>query len=269
MSFQTYETSAQGADPQELYRFVRGDKCWLYTSSDEDVVFQGETFLARTVSRGSFVRNEEAVSSELRVRLDRSLALVGQFIDGSSPEPVFLTLYRLHRPDAQAIIIFYGKVANATIELEEISLLCRSPLGDGSKEVPRELILRTCPHVLYGERCRVDSSSFSVATTISSTGGDANQYTVASDGGQADGWFDAGVLVVVATGQRAFIQAHVGNVLTLLTPVPGLSVSDSVILYAGCDRRVETCRDKFDNVPQFGGFPLHPERNPFVQITAD
>lgn len=269
MTYASYETSTQSAAPVELFRFVRGDKCWNYTSADEDAVYLGETYLARTISRGSFERNEEAVSAQVEVRVDRELALVSQFLDGSVPEPVYLWIFRLHRDQPDVITMFKGRVANATIQLEEIVLNCQSPLGSDEKAIPRERIMRTCPHALYGNRCRVDPTAYDVATTISGTGGDANQYTVASDGGNPDGWFAAGVMVVDATGQRGFIQEHTGNTIRLLQAIPGLGVSDAVTLYAGCDRTVETCRDKFNNVPEFGGFPLHPERNPFVQLSME
>jgi uncharacterized phage protein (TIGR02218 family) len=272
MTYETFETSQAEGDPKELYHFLRGPECWLYTSADEDTIYGGETYVARTVSRGAFTRNEEAASADVEVRLDRALLVTEQFMNQSAPDPVYLTIYRLHRTDAQAIVLFKGRVANATIELEEIVLTVQSPLGKDEKQIPRELILRTCPHVLYGAQCRVDPSSFSFATTIAAVfpGTDANHYRVASLGGAAEGFYTAGVLVKDATGQRAFIQRHeLGTHLYFLKPMFGLAVSDEVTVFAGCDRTVETCRDKFNNVPQFGGFPRHPERNPFVQIPAD
>ncbi len=267
MTFDAYETSQQAAEPIELYAFVRGSVCWNYTSADEDVSYLGETYYARTISRGSFDRRDEAASAEVEVRLDRELAVVSQFLDGSVPEPMKLWIFRLHRGQPDVITIFKGTVASANIQLEEIVLTARSPLGADEKGIPRERIMRTCPHVLYGNRCRVDPTAFDLGTTIASLGPDANQYVLSSDGGNPDGWFAAGVLYVDATGQRGFIQEHTGNTVRLLQAIPGLAATDAVTIFAGCDRTVETCRDKFDNVAEFGGFPLHPERNPFVQIS--
>ncbi len=269
MTFQDLEQSQQAADPKELYRFVRGTECWLYTSADEDTVYANETYFARTISRGAFQRNDEAASSELEVRLDRALGVVAQFLDGSSAEPITLTVLRLHRPlSAIAIIEFTGTIANISIEIEEVVLLVQSPLGKDSKEIPRELMLRTCPHELYGERCRVDPDAFKVETTISSVSGDPNEYDITSRGGHAQGFFKAGVLVKDSTGQRGFIQKDLLGIF-LLVPMPGLAVSDAVTVFAGCDRKVETCRDKFANVAEYGGFPALPERNPFVSIPAE
>lgn len=272
MTFQNFEQSQATADPKELFKFERADKCWLYTSADEDTVYQSETYLARTISRGPFERNDEAASSELTIHLDRALAIVAQFEDGSSPEPVQVTVYRLHRPDAEAIVVFKGRIANASIEVEEIVMVAQSPLGKEEKQIPRELMLRTCPHELYGERCRVVAAAFSAAATIQSVGvgGVANKYTLNAGHGKASGYFTAGVLVKDSTGQRSFVTLHeLTNNIWLIAKMPGLVATDAVTLYAGCDRTVETCRDKFNNVPEFGGLPRLPERNPFISIPAD
>jgi len=39
---------------------------------------------------------------------------------------------------------------------------------------------------------------------------------------------------------------------------PGLASGDSVRLEAGCDKRAETCRVKFNNLVNFQGFPHLP-----------
>lgn len=272
MTFQAHEQSQATADPKELYKFTRGAKCWLYTSADEDTVYQAETYAARTISRSNLERSDEHAASEIEIRLDRALGVVAQFEDGSTPEPVLIQVFRLHRPDAEAIVLFKGRIANASIELEEIVMVANSPLGKDEKRIPRELILRTCPHELYGERCRVIESAFQTATTIAiaGAGGFLNKYQVPGGHGQPSGQWTGGILTKDATGQKGFIQSHpTTNVIWLLRPMPGLAVSDDVTISAGCDRTVETCRDKFDNVPEFGGFPALPERNPFISIPAD
>jgi uncharacterized phage protein (TIGR02218 family) len=42
-----------------------------------------------------------------------------------------------------------------------------------------------------------------------------------------------------------------------------LSVEDTFVVTAGCDKRFATCRERFDNVVNFHGFP-HIPGNDFV-----
>jgi hypothetical protein len=45
-----------------------------------------------------------------------------------------------------------------------------------------------------------------------------------------------------------------------------LADNNTVMVYPGCDGRIETCRDKFDNLIHFLGFPFIPDENPATRI---
>ena len=50
-----------------------------------------------------------------------------------------------------------------------------------------------------------------------------------------------------------------GLVLSLKDPqTPAPEVGAAFEIFAGCDKRLETCREKFQNVPNFRGFPFTP-----------
>ena len=78
----------------------------------------------------------------------------------------------------------------------------------------------------------------------------------------AEGWFTRGRLVWGAGGESE-VAAHRleggDAVLELLDP-PGavLQVGGAFTVYAGCDKRFETCRAKFANTLNFRGFPHMP-----------
>jgi uncharacterized phage protein (TIGR02218 family) len=78
----------------------------------------------------------------------------------------------------------------------------------------------------------------------------------------AEGWFTRGRLQW-SLGGVSEIAAHrleaENAVLELLDPPgPALALGVSFIAYAGCDKRVETCRAKFANIINFRGFPHMP-----------
>lgn len=270
MSYEAFETGPLGR-PVELYLFERKGVCWPYTSGDMPHTFQGLTYTPQTISRGSFERDEETASSRLQVRLDRGLKVTGQFIDGSTPSPVKLTIYRKHRNDPDFIVLFRGRVSNAELEGDEVTLDCQSPLGSDEKSIPRHIIMRTCPHVLYGPRCALDRRDHEHAGTIFSILGNAVRVDGIAE--SSTDFFTAGVIVHQPTGFRAFIQDHFfdnyQHLKLLQSPPSDWAPSDPVLLYAGCDRKHTTCRDKFDNIPNFGGFPLHPERDPFIDLEGN
>lgn len=268
MSYTGHETSVHDAQPVELYKFVRRTECWLYTSADEQVVEGGDTYQPVPISRGDIQRTGETSSSELEVSMDLSLAVVTQFVTGTPPTPVLLTVTRLHRDDADPIVLWSGEVAACRLRDDQAIFLCTSPLSAHEKAVPRLLVQQQCPHVLYDEGCGLDPADFKLSGTVASVS--ANGITVGVDAaaGEADNHFRAGRIELQGTDLKAFIAQHTGSTLTLLTPIPGLGVDDPVDLFAGCNRTVEECRDKFDNVANHLGMPLMPDRNPFVQLEA-
>ena len=84
--------------------------------------------------------------------------------------------------------------------------------------------------------------------------------------GFESGWFLRGRLEVTsgpATGLWGMIKrdAYEGadRVLELWEPIRGkVSQGDTIQLIAGCDKRMETCRLKFNNLLNFQGFPDIP-----------
>jgi uncharacterized phage protein (TIGR02218 family) len=76
--------------------------------------------------------------------------------------------------------------------------------------------------------------------------------------GYTDGWFSRG-RIVWGEGGAAEVVAHRGAELELLDdPGAALSVGAAFTIYAGCDKRFETCRAKFANAANFRGFPHMP-----------
>jgi uncharacterized phage protein (TIGR02218 family) len=89
---------------------------------------------------------------------------------------------------------------------------------------------------------------------------------LAADGieGFADGYFDGG-LAIWETGANAGVKREVNSwqkssrTLTLFLSLPEpIGVGDVIRLMPGCDKRFETCRDKFANWERFRGFPDVP-----------
>ncbi len=50
-----------------------------------------------------------------------------------------------------------------------------------------------------------------------------------------------------------------GDTITLWQPMAdAIAVGDAFSVSAGCDKRFSTCRDRFDNIANFRGFPQMP-----------
>jgi uncharacterized phage protein (TIGR02218 family) len=85
-------------------------------------------------------------------------------------------------------------------------------------------------------------------------------------GDEGAGWREGGRVVILSgrgAGASAAVRAHrvegAVHALTLWTPLArSPAAGDRLRVYAGCDKRFETCRDKFSNMANFRGFPHMP-----------
>lgn len=112
-------------------------------------------------------------------------------------------------------------------------------------------------------------------TTLTGTITGVTSKRVFADSGrtEATGWFLGGLLTWL-TGNNAGLSMEVkqftnaGGAFELVFPMRNtIQVGDTYSVYPGCDKTLETCRDKFDNVINYRGEPFVPQEQS-VAISA-
>lgn len=264
MTLDAKERSRYEGNPVELYRFAVGATVYRLTSADEDVQSSADgssqTYSKHPITRKNLRLSQESTSGEIDVTLDAEHALSVLFKYESPAAPVSATIYRLHHNDGQAQVLFTGRIIGATFEPGACLLKC-APL-DLRPAIPRLYFQKACNWALYGPGCTLDKADWKESGTILSFGGFGMRAAVF--GAFASGYFEKG-WVELADLTRRYIVKHVGDLVTLRSPFPTLSVGQAIDVYPGCDRLKETCRDKFSNLPNFSGFPDIPLKNPFTE----
>lgn len=278
MAYYDDESSTQLGAPVELYDFTAPTTSYRYTSGPASVVYSSNTYTPVSgLSREAVGTASTQSGTALLVRLAVSSGVVQAFGFGSPPRSLRLRVYRQQPNSGTYQTIWDGAVVACRSLGEVAELRSVSQVGARlSTVLPSLSVQRRCQHFLYDARCKVVRASFEVSTTVSSFA--ANVVTVASVGGNPDGWFgNGGEIERVSDGERRMIYTQVGAVLTLSAPFPTLANGDSVKIWAGCDHQhVVTinssgvqvasghCLDKFNNVQNFGGHPTVPGSNPFT-----
>lgn len=140
-------------------------------------------------------------------------------------------------------------------------------LAQALNRVQGRAYLRVCDRRLSDGGCGVDLTAQAFRGTGTVTAVLGAQEVVASGlGGFASGWFDRGALTWTTGpngGATGHVKAHRPGAsdarLTLWrAPAAAISVGDAFEVTAGCDKSADTCREKFANLLNFGGFPLMP-----------
>lgn len=266
MSYAAQETSEQGGAPVELISFVYGAVTYRYTSAESDYTQDAAVFTSTPITVPEVEASAEQVRNKLDITVPRDNPVALLFQAGLPALRVSVTVRRVHRTDmtAEAVVYWLGFVSGVEWTEATAALRCE-PLNT---RLTRPGLVRTygrqCGLILYRQglgQCNVDRALHEVAATVVSNSGTTLTVDVVdprSYGGGFVEWTDeAGLL------RRVSIRSNSGAVLTLTQRAAGLAASDAVTLVPGCDHSRATCRDVFENEPNYGGQPLIPLKNPF------
>jgi len=187
-----------------------------------------------------------------------------------------LVVSRIHdmMSPASQILMFRGFVTAAAFD-DEICTLSLKPFNElFQREMPRQTYQGLCNHVHYDGRCKIVESSAPNRFTgiVISQTNNGEVINIAGLGAVADNKspgqaFKGGFVRLLDSSDFRMVLDQQGDDLTLLLPFRNSVLGTDVVVQRGCDRSLTTCREKFDNVINYGGFPHVPTVNPFGQGT--
>lgn len=130
-----------------------------------------------------------------------------------------------------------------------------------------ETVTASCRHPLYGTAsdvkagfCGVDPASFTFTGNVAAITTNKFKFDVAGNAaGQADSYFTGGLLTWTSgnnSGTTSIVKIHASDNFLLYLPTGfNFQVGDTFSVKAGCDKTFDTCKSKFNNGDNFGGFP--------------
>lgn len=235
----------------------------LYTDHDQSITYDGGTYvpLNSVVPTSLISSNDMSASSQ---------DITGFLVDGIITISRVMADYLL---DAVVTtrLVNYADLTQGSVTLQRASLglvelrenTFKVELRDRAfllRQTVGELYQYSCRVDLGSTRCGVNLASYTVTGTVT-TVNSVNEFTDSSRS-ETDDWFTYGLLTWV-TGNNAGLKMEVirykSKKFSLLELIPGvMQVGDQYSVYAGCDKRVPTCRDKFSNLVNYRGFPFVP-----------
>lgn len=155
---------------------------------------------------------------------------------------------------------FSGRVADITMSRNEIDLVVKSDIELLNIQMPRNLYQAGCPHNLYDADCQASRISFRTSGIVNANS--TASLVLCNVTSKADGYFDMGYIEFTSgalVGIKRTVKAYTNGSLSLMNPLPQVpSSGDSFYVYAGCDKQQSTCKNKFNNLAHFRGFPYVP-----------
>jgi len=240
-----------------------------FTDHDRDLAFDGLVFraeaglTARALEQvtGLAVDNSEAVGALRDAGLTEADIMAGRY-DGAG-----LRIWQVNWADpTQRRLIFRGTLGEITREGGAFKAELRG-LSEALNQPGGRVYHAACSAVLGDERCRVDLDAPGLSAEVPLMGdSDGVRLTVAPIATLAEGTLAHGRVIVQTGAAQGLVgliredrtQGDV-RVLTLWDGLrAALAPGDMLRVEAGCDRQAATCRQKFDNMLNFQGFPHIP-----------
>ncbi|MBI3433526.1 MAG: DUF2163 domain-containing protein [Proteobacteria bacterium] len=258
-------------------------RCWImtrrdgvtqgFTDHDEDVV------LGAVVSRAASGLDASEASQRFGLAVD-GMELSGALSDATLTE-ADLAAGRYDAAAVEAWLVDWSepglRVLTARGVLGEVrregaafAAELRS-LTHRLNETGGRLYTAACSADLGDARCGIGlgNPAFAGAGAVLTQAG-ASTFTASGLGGFAEGWFTSGRLVWTSGANQGLaveVKSHTGGAQATLTlwqaSAEPIAPGDAFTVSAGCDKRFDTCRAKFNNVVNFRGFP-HIPGNDFV-----
>lgn len=240
-----------------------------FTDHDRDLSFEGILFRASTgltgraleQTTGLAVDNAEAVGA-LSDDAIRERDIASGLYDGAA-----VRSWLVNWADVSARrLTFRGTIGEIERQGPGFRAELRG-LAEALNQPRGSFYQKPCSAVLGDKRCKVDTKQAGVLleTDVVAVDGET-RLKLARQPGFPTGWFTRGRLTVLSglsSGAVGVVKLDQDNsefrVVDLWQAVgSGLTDGDRVRLEPGCDKSLKTCREKFDNLINFRGFPDIP-----------
>jgi uncharacterized phage protein (TIGR02218 family) len=263
----------------DLYTFkLVSGVSYYYTTADINITYSGHTFISIdgmfTRNNYKLVKGTEVDTLQITVCPDQTnnpntlngIPFIHSAVNGSL-DGAIVTLERAFMPiwgdtTDGTVKLFSGKVSDISGDRTSLQINVKSQLELLNIQMPKNLYQAPCGHILYDTGCGLNTATFTHNFTLSTI---TDQHTLITKLDQRlypDGYFDQGVIICltgVNAGTKRTVKSYVGGTATIALSLPNMpSIGDTFSISAGCDKLKSTCQNKFNNLPQFRGFPFVP-----------
>lgn len=249
--------------PVELYHIWNdAGTHWRYTSGDSTIIFETETYLPATIKRGPIEYNEQIESTKVNIQINYIAQPAIQYLATNPVEITWVQVLKLFRDSVpySASSLFIGTIKNVSFQGLEANSECTGFEQFLKRGIPRFRYQPSCNYFLYDSFCTIDKTNFQLDTTVTTIDSTGLTITNSDFALEADDFYSLGYLVF--GNHKRMIIYHIGDTIKIRYPITELIATDSITVFAGCNKTPEICLSKFNNKDNFGGEPYVPIDNP-------
>lgn len=260
----------------------KDEQVFGFTEHSKDLLIEGLNYVARTGFGQSAIANNVTLDVDNLDLVAPARELIGMVVGSGIVEADIRSgLY-----DSAAVTFFEVDHSNVALgkNILRVGIIGEINLQDGMYKMELRgmtqkltsnllrVVRPDCDADLFDTRCGVSETGFTNTGTIATIVLDRAIFTVTLDApSRAVGYFNDGIITFTsgfANGKTYEIADHAASdQFSLFLRAPFLlQVGDTFLAKTGCDKTLATCRDKFDAVVNFRGFPKVPGQDQIFKI---
>lgn len=239
----------------ELYEIALRTGTIYLAACDEDIEFNGHTYIAVPFERGEISKSIDQVTDQCTVSVgdvddDRLAYIMNGFDFRGCAAAITRIAYPESLENNQGFYVFCGYLDNPAYEDGVFSCTIKSYFP--RIEAPARMYQLSCNSAFGDCVCGMDKNRTVLTVTDVLSDG-----SVKIDTGYPDNYWRDGLVSIA--GESRLVTGSSGDIIKVNYGfMQSELVGKTVILERGCDKTRETCKNRYNNLKRFSGFPAIP-----------
>lgn len=237
----------------------------LYVTNDNmSHIVSGTTYYAAAIESKEVALDLKEIMGEVTITLPwEQSGFLQESIANPYDAAVELNIYTFDTGSEATTLVFKGFINSVKGSQCQLEASCVSFVEQARDNFPRMYVTRYCNHRLYSPLCTLSPTNWTSQGTITAISTNRLGFYVDGLGGSfVENWFRYGYVKTTVPHRWITYSSspQSGKILfKVLHPIPpSWVVGTTVDCIAGCDKRMETCTNKFNNFSHYLGFPHAP-----------
>lgn len=245
----------------ELFDITFNNYTYRYNNSTESVTDSGGyVYAPSSIIRKDLVTDIEKAACNMVASMETKPFNTMLYQTSIVPVPITIKIY------PEETVLFEGVVAGLKYDIEKgsVAISVTSKISLDEITLPKVTYSEYCSWELFSTECTKNKLNYQLLLNTSDSAYDNIVITNAAFASYVTGYFTNGY-IKMDNGEAMLITASSSNTITLLTSINTFNTANSFKVYPGCDKTINTCINKYDNLINFSGFPYIPDNNPVTQ----
>ena len=244
---------------------------YAFCDGETPITRGGITYIPFPISVSEINTSGSLDKSDITVTLARGTEMESEFIGFPTSQVVNLIVFQGHVGDDPTIsnypALWVGRVGSPTFENESIAFTCVPVSTSVQRPGLRRNYQLTCPHVLFGPKCRAQRKSATITRRV--TGIFGNLVNINANLPLNGDKYKGGMIEWLSDGKsslRTIVKvSQTNDQIAVRGNLRGVNIGDVIKITLGCNRLQSDCSNLHNNILNFGGQPYIPLENPLSQ----